>query len=239
MRPLLDELPELQTVILIDALEDESGKIRSLSLLMTQASDLFEIVPIDPEDMSILHFTSGTTEMPKGVVHVHKAIYLHWMSGKYVLDMHPDDIYWCTADPGWVIRSQVGLAGKVWFLLQPAQHERHIPTLCTIINVVLKFSARAIEGSIVCDLWSREWIRYGTKGTGRFFYGRISYVVYLLAKMRLDHLYPLLDTLFGQIVLVVLIKCKADKSAIFDRFRIFIVIPLCRPSVPYNIGTTL
>ena len=109
VRPLLDELPELQTVILIDAMEDESDKIRSLNSLMAQASDLFEIPPTDPEDMSLLHFTSGTTGMPKGVVHVHKAIYMHWMSGKYVLDMHPGDIYWCTADPGWVTGTSYGI----------------------------------------------------------------------------------------------------------------------------------
>ena len=109
VRPLLDQLPQLQTVILIDAIEDESDKIRSLSALMAQASDLFEIPPTDPEDMSVLHFTSGTTGMPKGVVHVHKAIYMHWMSGKYVLDMHPDDIYWCTADPGWVTGTSYGI----------------------------------------------------------------------------------------------------------------------------------
>ena len=109
VRPLLDELPQLQTVILIDALEDESDQIRSLNRLMAQASDIFEIPPTDPEDMSILHFTSGTTGMPKGVVHVHKAIYMHWMSGRYVLDMHPDDIYWCTADPGWVTGTSYGI----------------------------------------------------------------------------------------------------------------------------------
>lgn len=102
VRPILEQLSGLRYVFLIDAEDDESGRIRSLPRLMESASDTFEILPTDPEDMSILHFTSGTTGMPKGVVHVHKAIYLHWMSGKYVLDLHPEDIYWCTADPGWV-----------------------------------------------------------------------------------------------------------------------------------------
>lgn len=109
VRPLLDELPQLQTILLIDAKEHESERIRSLELLMKEASAEFEIAPTDPEDMSLLHFTSGTTGMPKGVVHVHKALYNHYISGKYVLDLHPDDIYWCTADPGWVTGTSYGI----------------------------------------------------------------------------------------------------------------------------------
>lgn len=109
VRPLLDQLPELRTILLIDAPEDESDQIRSLKRLMEKASDTYEILPTDPEDMSILHFTSGTTGMPKGVVHVHKAVYNHWTSGQYVLDFHPNDIYWCTADPGWVTGTSYGI----------------------------------------------------------------------------------------------------------------------------------
>ncbi len=109
VRPLLDQLPQLEVVLLIDAQEDESEKVRSLARLMQKASDVFEILPTDPEDMSLLHFTSGTTGMPKGVVHVHKAIYMHWMSGRYVLDLYPEDIYWCTADPGWVTGTSYGM----------------------------------------------------------------------------------------------------------------------------------
>ncbi|MDP3465683.1 MAG: acetate--CoA ligase [Sulfuricurvum sp.] len=109
IRPLLEELPQLRYVFLIDVEEDESEQIRSLSCLMKNASDVFDILPTDPEDMAVLHFTSGTTGMPKGVVHVHKAIYTHWMSGHYVLDLHPDDIYWCTADPGWVTGTSYGI----------------------------------------------------------------------------------------------------------------------------------
>ena len=109
IRPLLGQLPQLEYVLLIDAKEDESLQIRSLKSMMETASDTYEIPHTDPEDMSILHFTSGTTGMPKGVVHVHKAMYNHWSSGKYVLDLHPDDIYWCTADPGWVTGTSYGI----------------------------------------------------------------------------------------------------------------------------------
>ncbi len=109
VRPLLQELPELRYVLLIDAGEDESAQVLSLPRLMEKAPDTFEIEPTDPEDMSILHFTSGTTGMPKGVVHVHKALYTHWMTGEYVLDLHADDIFWCTADPGWVTGTSYGI----------------------------------------------------------------------------------------------------------------------------------
>ena len=109
IRPLLEQLDSLSYVFLIDALEDENAQVLSLPRLMAQADETFEIEATDPEDMSLLHFTSGTTGMPKGVVHVHKALYTHWMSGKYALDMHPDDIYWCTADPGWVTGTSYGI----------------------------------------------------------------------------------------------------------------------------------
>lgn len=109
IRALMEKLDTLKYVILIDAQEDENEQVLSLPRLIAQADESFEIEETDPEDMSLLHFTSGTTGMPKGVVHVHKAIYTHWMSGKYALDLHTDDIYWCTADPGWVTGTSYGI----------------------------------------------------------------------------------------------------------------------------------
>ncbi len=109
VRPILHELLDLRYVLLLDADEDENEKTLSYSRLMSEASENFEILPTDPEDMSILHFTSGTTGTPKGVAHVHKAIYAHYMTGKYALDLHPQDNYWCTADPGWVTGTSYGI----------------------------------------------------------------------------------------------------------------------------------
>ena len=62
-----------------------------------------------PEDMALLHFTSGTTGKPKGAIHVHEAVLVHELTGRYALDLHPDDIYWCTADPGWVTGTSYGI----------------------------------------------------------------------------------------------------------------------------------
>jgi hypothetical protein len=76
---------------------------------MKAASSEFTIPPTDPEEMALLHFTSGTTGMPKGAIHVHNAALMHYVTGKFVLDFHPDDIFWCTADPGWVTGTSYGI----------------------------------------------------------------------------------------------------------------------------------
>jgi acetyl-CoA synthetase len=104
-----DELPHLQFVLLTDVAEDVSEDVLSLPRRMATASAEFEIPATDPEAMAILHFTSGTTGMPKGAIHVHHAVLVHYITAKYALDLHPDDIYWCTADPGWVTGTSYGL----------------------------------------------------------------------------------------------------------------------------------
>ena len=59
--------------------------------------------------MALLHFTSGTTGRPKGAIHVHEAVVTHHVTGLYALDLHDDDIFWCTADPGWVTGTSYGI----------------------------------------------------------------------------------------------------------------------------------
>jgi acetyl-CoA synthetase len=76
---------------------------------MGQCADAYTIQPTDPEDRALLHFTSGTTGTPKGAVHVHDAVVAHHITGKLALDFHPDDIFWCTADPGWVTGTSYGI----------------------------------------------------------------------------------------------------------------------------------
>ncbi|MCZ7575023.1 MAG: acetate--CoA ligase [Ardenticatenaceae bacterium] len=106
---LRKRLPQLKYVLLTDAKHDLGADLLSLPQRLATASGEFTIPPTDPEQTAILHFTSGTTGMPKGAIHVHRAVLTHYMTGKYVLDFHPDDIFWCTADPGWVTGISYGL----------------------------------------------------------------------------------------------------------------------------------
>jgi len=80
---------------------------------MEQADDSYVIQPTDPEDVALLHFTSGTTGTPKGAVHVHGAVIAHHITGKLALDFHNDDIFWCTADPGWVTGTSYGIVAPL------------------------------------------------------------------------------------------------------------------------------
>ena len=109
----LHDLPDLEFVLLADVDEDINEDVLSLPKLMAEASPEFTIPPTDPEDMALLHFTSGTTGRPKGAIHVHNAVIVHYMTGKYALDLHPDDIFWCTADPGWVTGTSYGISSPL------------------------------------------------------------------------------------------------------------------------------
>ena len=80
-----------------------------LHQLLAASGSGFEIPPTSPDDMALLHFTSGTTGMPKGAIHVHEAVVAHHVTGSYALDLHPDDVFWCTADPGWVTGTSYGI----------------------------------------------------------------------------------------------------------------------------------
>ncbi|MBK9608255.1 MAG: acetate--CoA ligase [Betaproteobacteria bacterium] len=104
-------LPDLRHVLLAAEPDGETGVPGTLDLdaLMAQASDEFAVVPTGPDDPSFLHFTSGTTGTPKGALHVHGAALMHYATGRFALDLHPDDIFWCTADPGWVTGTSYGI----------------------------------------------------------------------------------------------------------------------------------
>lgn len=109
IEPQLHLLPELLFVLITDIPKNISEKVLSMSLLMRNASDEFEIPATKEDDAAILHFTSGTTGMPKGALHVHAAALTHYYTGKMVLDFHPGDVFWCTADPGWVTGTSYGI----------------------------------------------------------------------------------------------------------------------------------
>jgi len=105
-----DRLPSLKHVLLV---AEDGGSTTipgtlDFATMMRSVPDACDMAPTTSEDMALLHFTSGTTGTPKGAVHVHGAVATHWATGRYALDLHPDDIYWCTADPGWVTGTSYG-----------------------------------------------------------------------------------------------------------------------------------
>jgi len=110
LMPVRAQLPRLEYVLLVGEEAGVSGPgLASLSERMRQASPEFEIPPTDGEDPALLHFTSGTTGTPKGALHVHQAAVAHHATGRYALDFHDSDIFWCTADPGWVTGTSYGI----------------------------------------------------------------------------------------------------------------------------------
>ncbi|WP_342581821.1 acetate--CoA ligase [Ureibacillus sp. FSL W7-1570] len=107
----LDRLPHLEKVFIVGDQVEENEKIVDFNKRLEEASGDFDIVWVDREDGMLLHYTSGSTGAPKGVLHVHNAMIQHYQTARWVLDLHDDDIYWCTADPGWVTGTAYGIFG--------------------------------------------------------------------------------------------------------------------------------
>ncbi len=113
IEPSRNEFTSLDHVFLIDCTDNPPAGTTDLAAAMATASDSFETVWTGPEDMALLHFTSGTTGRPKGAVHVHQSVVAHHVTGKLALDLHPGDIFWCTADPGWVTGTSYGIVSPL------------------------------------------------------------------------------------------------------------------------------
>jgi acetyl-CoA synthetase len=111
IKQLRQQMPSLRHVLLV---AEEGGQTHEpdtldLAQLMLRASDSFTTVNTAAEDPALLHFTSGTTGTPKGALHVHEAVVTHFCTGRYALDLHAQDRFWCTADPGWVTGTSYGI----------------------------------------------------------------------------------------------------------------------------------
>jgi len=121
--PIRGELPELRHVLVVrtpGAGEPPEGTL-DFDALVAEAPARFETARTQPDDYALLHFTSGTTGLPKGVLHAHGAVTAHLATARWVLDLQDGDVYWCTADPGWVTGISYGviapLAGGVTMLV--------------------------------------------------------------------------------------------------------------------------
>jgi acetyl-CoA synthetase len=97
------QLPNLRHVLVVGTTDAGAPEeTHDFNILLDAASAQFTTAATNDEDIALLHFTSGTTGPPKGVLHAHGAVVAHYATARLALDLQPRDRYWCTADPGWV-----------------------------------------------------------------------------------------------------------------------------------------
>ena len=107
----VEDLPSLKHIFVIGNEIEESEKFIDYNKHFQEASTKLDIEWVDRKDGLILHYTSGSTGKPKGVLHVHNAMIQQYQTARWVLDLKEDDVYWCTADPGWVTGTSYGIFG--------------------------------------------------------------------------------------------------------------------------------
>lgn len=162
---LRDTLPTLRHVLVVDEEGTAAGLAgtQDLAVLMDQAAEVFDTEPTQAEDLALLHFTSGTTGTPKGAMHVHGAVVTHWATGRYALDLHPEDVFWCTADPGWVTGTSYGIIAPLlhgvtsivdmaefdaerWYRILQTQQVTVWYTAPTAIRMLMKAGPELVRG---------------------------------------------------------------------------------------------
>ncbi|MFW2380911.1 MAG: acetate--CoA ligase [Acidimicrobiales bacterium] len=111
IKGIRSELPALRHVLIAGpgAEDFNDATVMDLDELLGSADPDYTVAQTQPEDRALLHFTSGTTGKPKGAIHVHNAVVGHSVTGRLVLTMNPGDVFWCTADPGWVTGTSYGI----------------------------------------------------------------------------------------------------------------------------------
>ncbi|MBP1915348.1 acetyl-CoA synthetase [Lederbergia galactosidilyticus] len=107
----VEELPDLKSILLVGNDIEENDIIVDFNKRLAEADRKLDIEWVEREDGLILHYTSGSTGRPKGVLHVHNAMVQQYQTARWVLDLQEEDVYWCTADPGWVTGTSYGIFG--------------------------------------------------------------------------------------------------------------------------------
>ncbi|GAB2971304.1 acetate--CoA ligase [Amycolatopsis acidiphila] len=110
VREIRDSVPSLREVLVTGEVS-EPGTL-ALGPALAGSSPEYEIAAGEPDDPAFLHFTSGTTGSPKGVLQAHEAVLAQFVSARYALDLHPRDVLWCSADPG-------GVTGMTYAVVAP------------------------------------------------------------------------------------------------------------------------
>ncbi len=113
VRRVRDRLPYLEYIIVVDHLKTKKLENKEIAFSFEEMPSVekMNIFPTKAESPSVLHYTSGTTGQPKGVLHVHYSLISQYLTAKWALDFHENDIFWCTADPGWVTGTSYGIIG--------------------------------------------------------------------------------------------------------------------------------
>jgi acetyl-CoA synthetase len=164
-------LPHLRHVLLAGEAGEKTAVADTLDLatLIQGASADYAIPPTSADDPALLHFTSGTTGKPKGALHVHGAVVAHHVTGRLALDLHPQDIFWCTADPGWVTGTSYGIISPLtngvtsvvdeadfdaerWYSILGAERVNVWYTAPTAVRMMMKGGAEAARRHEFPDL---------------------------------------------------------------------------------------
>ena len=161
--PVRAALPNLRHVLIVGGDAASVPQAVDLDAAMANAHERFVTLDTRPDEVAVIHFTSGTTGKPKGAVHVHEAVVAHHATGKYALDFREGDIFWCTADPGWVTGTSYGIVSPLtngismiideaefdverWYGLLQDQRVTVWYTAPTAIRMLMKAGEEAITG---------------------------------------------------------------------------------------------